>query len=268
MVDLPFMMMNWSRFFADTKVEALSFEERGAYALLLGKMWLNQGWLSADERIISRTLGVDIRSWRLTYRPAIEPLLRREIDPHIGAIYTQKTLTAVRAAALDLQQQRAASTARARAAKAAKARRKPSVAEQKSAPVSEAAAEPVAATAAGLKEQTQKERALPIKKAESPFQPTDQGLGASSGEIVASGIDPAALAALRSKGAALTPPSPALLKTRIVANGKSPKDADTERDRDDQGALPDAQGTEPTDAPATGLFGTLAAARRKSEHDD
>jgi uncharacterized protein YdaU (DUF1376 family) len=164
MADLPFMMMNWSRFFADSKVAMLPTEAQGVYVLMLGKMWLNQGWLSADDRVLARILGLDVRAWRRTYKPLIEPLLRREIDRHIGAIYTQKHLQEVRTTALASVERMAASTARARAAKAAKHGKVGSATEPKhdaaTAPASEPAPEPVAASTASTKPQPQEKEAL------------------------------------------------------------------------------------------------------------
>lgn len=268
MPDLPFMPMNWSRFFSDGKVATLSIEAQGVYALLLGRMWLNEGWLCADDRVIAKQIGIDIRAWRRTYRPLIEPLLRRDIDPYIGPIYTQKYLTEVRISALDLKQTRAASTARARAAKAAKSRRTPSVTEPKTAPVIEPVIAPVTETAAGVKPQPQKEEALPLKKAESFFPPTTQGLGAPSGEAAAA----APVASPSRKGGSLPPPTPALLRSKIVkGNGHgtaAQPDDDSDRNRGGQTPMLDAARAAKSDPPATGLFGALEAAIRAAKSDD
>jgi len=142
MADLPYMMMNWGRFFADAKVAVLEPEAQGIYALLLGRMWLNEGWLAADDKVICRVLGIDIRRWRSVYKPAIEPLLRREIVAHVGPIYTQKHLQEVRRSSLAISEKNVARTAAARAAIAAKRGRKPTVTDEKQKPVTK----PVTAT--------------------------------------------------------------------------------------------------------------------------
>lgn len=171
MPDLPFMMMNWGRFFSDAKVAALDTEAQGVYALLLGKMWLNQGWLSADDKVLSRALGIDVRAWKRTYKPVLEPLLRREIAPHIGAIYTQKHLQEVRATALSSVEKQIHRTAAARAAKAAKRGYRPSVTEPKrqpaTRPVTETVTTPVTATVTTSKPQPQQKELSSALQAES-----------------------------------------------------------------------------------------------------
>jgi len=273
MAELPFMMMNWKRFFNSERVQDLpGGEARGLYALLLGVMWRRGGWIKADDHIIAKALDIDIRRWRQTYKPMLEPLLRREIDPHIGEVYTQSTLTEVRASALDVIDKNKARTARATAARAAKSTKRHSVTSPPPSNVTSNVTEAVTTDVATTKPTTNKERTLPIKKAESSFQPTGQALGASSGEIVASGIDPAALASLHRKGAALTPPSPALLSTPIVkgkGNGKPTEPhPDSSGGRDDQEPLPEPPRAERTDTPALGLFGALEAAIRAAKPDD
>lgn len=273
MTDLPAMMMYWGRFFASADVENLpTAEARGVWALMLGKMWLNGGWIKADDRIVADKLGLDIRRWRHTYKPLFEPLLRRQIDPHVGAIYTQKTLTSVRASALEMVAKNKARTARATAAKAAKARKARSVTEPPAANVSSNVTKPVTDIATTSKTDIQKERTLPIKKGESSFQPTEQGLGASSGEIVASGLPPAAVASPGLEGGSLPPPSPALLRSKIVREGRNGNaaepDADAERDHDHQEPVSEPQRAEPADSSTAGLFGALEAAIRAAKADD
>lgn len=172
MTNLPFMMMNWGRFFADPKVDMLSAEEQGIYALLLGRMWLNQGWLSADDKVLARTLRLDIRRWRTYYKPVIVPLLRREIDRDIGPIYTQKHLQEVRQASLAISEKNVARTAKARAAIAAKRGHHAPVTEPKPRPATKPVAEPVTApvTATGTnsKEQPQQNKGSALQ-AESPY---------------------------------------------------------------------------------------------------
>lgn len=149
MADLPYMMMNWGRFFSDAKVAMMPPDAQGIYALLLGRMWLNEGWLSADDKVICRILGLDLRAWRHTYKPLIVPLLSTTSEPYVGAIYTQKHLQEVRASALATVAKTQASTARARAAKAAKHGRAPSVTERKHAPATKPATETVTEPVAG-----------------------------------------------------------------------------------------------------------------------
>lgn len=172
MTNLPFMMMNWGRFFADPKVDMLSAEEQGIYALLLGRMWLNQGWLSADDKVLSRTLRLDIRRWRTYYKPVIVPLLRREIDRDVGPIYTQKHLQEVRQASLAISEKNVARTAAARAAIAAKRGHHAPVTEPKRSsatkPVAEPVTAPVTTTGTKTKEQPQQNKGSALQ-AESPY---------------------------------------------------------------------------------------------------
>lgn len=172
MADLPYMMMNWGRFFADAKVAVLEPEAQGIYALLLGRMWLNEGWLAADDKVICRVLGIDIRRWRSVYKPAIEPLLRREIVAHVGPIYTQKHLQEVRRSSLAISEKNVARTAAARAAIAAKRGRKPTVTDEKQRPVTKpvtaTVTEPVTETATVSKEQPQQNKGSTLH-VESPY---------------------------------------------------------------------------------------------------
>lgn len=93
MAKLPFMRVFPKDFFGDAKVVALSTEERGVYMLLLMRMWQNQAWISADDRIIARLLDMDLRRWKRVYKPKIVPLLQLETDTFRKGFYTQKRLT-------------------------------------------------------------------------------------------------------------------------------------------------------------------------------
>jgi uncharacterized protein YdaU (DUF1376 family) len=229
---LPYMMMNWTRFFSDPKVEALPAEAKGIYALVLGKMWLNEGWISADDKVLARILGLDVRRWRTLFKPLIVPLLRRDIVPHVGAIYTQKHLQEVRAYALATVEKTAASTARARAAKAAKHGFAPSVAEPEQQPEIEPVTEPAPASAAepvarGKREQEKKGGPQPIMRpAVPPFlqSPQPKTNGAEHDIEAEPASDPA-------------------LRRRLVSDGMKPRQ------------------------PSTSLFGRLQAAKEE-ENDD
>lgn len=92
MAKLPYMRMFWEDFFADPTVRRMSLEARGVYLLLLGLMWMNKGWLSADDRVIARMLEIDIRSWRMRYKREIVGHFDEKSDPILGSYYTQKRL--------------------------------------------------------------------------------------------------------------------------------------------------------------------------------
>jgi uncharacterized protein YdaU (DUF1376 family) len=255
MVDLPFMMMNWSRFFSDAKVAVMPTEAQGIYALVLGRMWLNQGWLKADDKVIARMIGLDVRAWRSRFKPHIVPLLRRQIDPHVGDIYVQKHLQEVRAAALASVEKTQASTARARAAKAAKHGKTPSEPEPKKAPatepVSEPAAAPVSGSTSGVKPQPQQKRALPLTGRE-PFSvaPSSPDLGALPPRVNGHVERSARTGSPSLKGGSPTAPSEALLKSRLV---QAPLDDDED---------------EPKRPSAVGLFGALEAAIRQGKPEE
>ena len=222
MTDLPGMMMYWGRFFEHGPVDAMPAEAQGIWALMLGKMWLNNGWLKADDAYIAAKLKLDIRRWRSRYKPLIEPLLRREIDPYIGAIYTQKTLTEVRGDTVNRVMRNKARTARARATKVIKSRQRQLGTEQRAASVTRSVTEPVTETGTEGNTNTEREEALPIKKAESFFSPKSQDLGAlppkPNGEV--EGSAPVASPGL--EGRSLPAPSERLLRSKIVAgNGTS-----------------------------------------------
>jgi hypothetical protein len=127
------------------------------------------------------------------------------------------------------------------------------------------------------KGQKNKEEALPIKKAESFFQPTGQGLGASSGEIVASGRAPAPVASPGLEGRSLPAPptesqkqlAEALRKSKGNGHGKPAEpNAEPERGGADPEPLPEPQRAEPAEPPAVGLFGALEAAIRAAKNGD
>lgn len=263
--------MWWGDFFNDPKVAALPSETRGVYLQLLGRMWMNEGWLPDDDAILARLLGLHVLTWKCRHRAQVTPLLDRVLDPVVGWVLRQKRLTREWQKAVRSIAEVNANAARARAGKAAKSKqpRSAPAANTRSAP--DVAAGHVTGTvttaAAGIQPEPDKERALPIKKAESPFPPTGQGLGAPSGAAE----EAAALASLRRKGATPTPPSPALLKTPIVkgnGHGTATEPApDRGRDHRDQGAVPEPAAAERADAPAAGLFAALERARRKSEEE-
>lgn len=274
MPDLPYMAMNWGRFFTDSKVAALTGEAQGIYACLLGRMWLNQGWLKADDKLIARLLGLDVRVWRSRFKPQIEPLLRREKEPHVGDIYTQKHLQEVRARAIATVEKMQARTAPARAAKAAKARKAPSVTEPKAEPVTKSATEtvtePVTAPETTGKRKGKGETTSPVtleprlsaagraaaltsSAVPPPHHVSTAGAlppreGLANGDVAhsAHGRSPSL------KGGSLPAPSPALLKSKLV-NTPLDDDEDDTRRRDHVG---------------NSLFGALEAAIRHGKSED
>jgi uncharacterized protein YdaU (DUF1376 family) len=215
MTNLPFMMMNWGRFFADPKVDMLPTEAQGIYALLLGRMWLNQGWLSADDKVLARTLRLDVRRWKSVYKPLIEPLLRREIDRDVGAIYTQKHLQEVRATSLSMLEKNFERTAKARAVNAAKRGRRPTVTERALAtvakPVTETVTRAVTPVATPSKEQPQQ------KEQNSALQAESSVLSATS---PVTALPPRDLAPMPQPA---EPPPDDGLRRRLVADGIKPK---------------------------------------------
>ena len=75
MSDLQFMPFYWSDFLGDTM--HLTGLESGAYAMLLGQMWLKGGWVQDDDVLIAKMCRIDIRVWR-AMRSKIDPLLRHK----------------------------------------------------------------------------------------------------------------------------------------------------------------------------------------------
>jgi uncharacterized protein YdaU (DUF1376 family) len=92
MTDLPFMPMWWADFFGDPKVAELPLDTQGVYALLLGRMWMNGGWLKDDVGVIARQLGRDPRTLRPHF-DRVSALFQRRNDAVVGAVLTQKRLT-------------------------------------------------------------------------------------------------------------------------------------------------------------------------------
>lgn len=184
MSKLPFMMMNWGRFFGDPKVALLDPEAQGIYAILLGRMWVNEGLLPADDRVLCRMIGLDIRRWRSVYKPVIVPLLRRETLGGIGDFYSQKHLQEVRQSSLAISEKNVQRTAAARAVIAAKRGRKPTVTERAPRPVTKPVTDMATAlstdTVTSSKEQTQQKELSSALQAESlvPIAPpsTDTAL--------------------------------------------------------------------------------------------
>lgn len=184
MSKLPFMMMNWGRFFGDPKVALLDPEAQGIYAILLGRMWVNEGLLPADDRVLCRMIGLDIRRWRSVYKPVIVPLLRRETLGGIGDFYSQKHLQEVRQSSLAMSEKNVQRTAAARAVIAAKRGRKPTVTERAlrtvTKPVTDTATALSTDTVTSSKEQTQQKELSSALQAESlvPIAPpsTDTAL--------------------------------------------------------------------------------------------
>lgn len=103
MAKLPYMKLFWPDFFFDPRVQALTTEARGIYVLLLGVLWMSDGWIAADDKVIARRLGLDVRVWRSRYKAEIVPLLSDFQAPLVGRSYTQKRLQRELAKATDLR---------------------------------------------------------------------------------------------------------------------------------------------------------------------
>lgn len=136
MTDLPFMPMYWRDFFGDGKVQSLTVEQQGVYALLLGHMWLHKGWLPNNDVIIARVLGMHTNTWKQRYKAAILPLLT--LDPSEqtpgglslipGGVLRQNRLGSELEKARQSVEKRKAQTAKAREEKQAKSKQHRSVA--------------------------------------------------------------------------------------------------------------------------------------------
>lgn len=103
MAQMPYMKLFWPDFFGDARVQALSAEAQGIYLLLLGVMWINGGWISADDKIIARRLGLDVRVWRARYKSEIVPLLSDFQAPLVPRALTQNRLQKELKKAADLR---------------------------------------------------------------------------------------------------------------------------------------------------------------------
>lgn len=276
---LWWMKLDLKRFFGDGRVVALG-RFAHAYLWLLARMWERGGYVPANDRVIAHLLGIDVAAYTRTYKHRLEPLLVRLPDAHFGSIFTQKTCVAIMVEQAEIRLANKAKTSQATAARRGKSQAKSKqrghvtsiVTNAPNGDVATTVTVPVTDTVTITSKSREEERTLPIKKAESSFPPARQGLGASSGVPTAPVDDPAALAALHRKGAALTPPSPSLLNSPIVkGNGHgtaAQPDADAAGDRRDQEPLHEPERARRTDAPAVGLFGALEAAIRAAKPND
>src|SRR5262245_56449330 len=76
MSELPAMPMYWSDFFGDTN--HLPGLARGAYALLLGNMWLERsGWVPDDDAQLANMCSLTLKEWQ-SVKPLIRKLLKRK----------------------------------------------------------------------------------------------------------------------------------------------------------------------------------------------
>lgn len=108
MAQMPYMKLFWPDFFGDERVQAMTAEGKGIYLLLLGVMWNSGGWIAADDKVIAKRLGLNVRAWRARYRPEIEPLMTEFTAPLIGSAWTQKRLEKELAKANELRAKRIA----------------------------------------------------------------------------------------------------------------------------------------------------------------
>lgn len=121
----PYMKLWVSDFLLDPLVAALSPEERGIYLLLLVAMWANGGWLPADDKLIARKLGMDVRRWRQTYKQQMLPMMSEMSDTFRGRYVTQKRLASELEKAVDLIAIRTANLPASRRRKPSKAEKRP-----------------------------------------------------------------------------------------------------------------------------------------------
>lgn len=204
MTAVPIFPLNAEELLADLKLKRLmrSGEKRAMWLWLLTTMWLNKAWLPADEQTIAAMLGIDVRRWKVTYKPIFEQLLVREHQPLVGDIYRQPKLTDVWNATVERITKNKRLAADARAAKAAKHGQSPSAAERPSGPAPEPAAAPVTEPAAGL-HQNQDKKGPASGHPNGPAQPgpfTAVPLRSGPGGEVAPPSDPALVKRLVSDG--------------------------------------------------------------------
>lgn len=130
MTDVPMHPMFWGDFFSDPRVAAMPAETQGIYALLLGRMWMNGGWLANDDATIARLLGLTRIQWSRRHRPHIEPLLiSKEFSGIFGGLLTQRRVERDWQKVGKTIARTSASLAKARAEKAAKAKQRASAAD-------------------------------------------------------------------------------------------------------------------------------------------
>lgn len=108
MTKLPFMRWWPGDFYTDPKVRSLTPDARRVYREMIDLMWMNEGWLSADDRLLARQLDMDVRTWRARYKDEIVPLLHEMSDEIGGRSFTQKRVQKEIAKALELRRQRIA----------------------------------------------------------------------------------------------------------------------------------------------------------------
>lgn len=183
MTQLPFMPLECQRFFADPKVMALDGEVEAMWLKLLVHIFMNEGWISADDHIIARKLKLDIRRWKTTYKPLLVPLLSKTSEPLLGEIYRQKRVTEVRTSALKLIAKNRQRTAAARAEKAAKAKARASATEPNAVSVTVSVTEPSGqSVTAGKEEMKNKKGSPPPSQAGRTALPTSQASASRSGQ--------------------------------------------------------------------------------------
>lgn len=241
---LPFMKMFWPDFFTDPGVEAMSPEAQGIYLLLLGRMWMNGGWLPADDRVIARRLGLDVRVWRTRYKNEMSALLSDFQGPLGNACITQNRLMLEWSKAEELRKQRIANLGISEDDYAAKSNRR---------------------TNRPAKENPRRSGA----RTETPNrEPEREPKPEPHPRLIAHSSDKEAAGAAANHQASepVAVSSPALRSSREEAENAEPEPApDIRRDRDDQGTLPDAKRAADVHASTGGLLGKLEAHRRAKE---
>lgn len=258
MTDVPFMKMWWKDFFTDT--QTLPGETRAVYALLLGAMWLNQGWLPDNDAVIAKALGMHLLTWKKRHKPLLTPLLTHGVSPLVtGGVWTQKRLTREWQSATRSVAENKAALAKARAEKAAKSRREASAAEPKkasvAAPVTDPVAGPVTERAAGDKPEPDKKGGPPpiARLGGSPFSAPTVDVTALPPRAVNGHAERSGTVRSPSlKGGSLPSPSDALLRSRLVGK-RMDEDDEPEPSRPSGGG---------------GLFGALEAAIRQGKSED
>jgi uncharacterized protein YdaU (DUF1376 family) len=224
MAELPYMPMYWEDFFSDPRVIAMPGTTRGIYALLLGAMWNNGGYLPDNDKVIARMIGIDKRMWQ-THRKHISHAIRLQNDAAFGRVLLQDRLVEEYQKSIERIEQAKARTAAARAKLAAKTRRERAVTEAEKSAVTEPAeasvSEPATEPDTGLIAHNPKDQAASAQAAGRPDPADLAGLGVRHLEEEASAPDEPVTEPQIAPMVELPAPSPSLLNSKLV-NGAKP----------------------------------------------
>lgn len=223
MAELPYMPMYWEDFFSDPRTTAWPATTRGIYALLLGAMWMNGGYLPDNDVVIARKLSMDRRTWQ-THRLRISQVLCSKPDAALGRVLMQERLVEEYQKGLERIEQSKARTAAARAKLAAKTRRERAVTEARENAVTERDEEPATAPVSepvrSLISHTPKEQAASDHAAGRPVPADLAGLGERHLEPEVGAPDEPVTEAEIEPMVELPKPSPSLLASKLVSGAK------------------------------------------------